>query len=140
MSKALHSTSSTVCRVELCTSLEGPQETLVQDRLWTKASLSTLARMQHFTRRPGGGPPQDPLWEIEYSGQQHPGPRSIWRCSFIPKTVLEPRRIPQEKVEQATRCEGTDSPGAHHQTVWWEGVFWGRAPKLQKHGSDNTGR
>lgn len=36
---------------------------------------------------------------------------------------------PQEKVEQATRCEGTDFPGAH-QVVWREvGVTRGRQVK-----------
>lgn len=44
---------------------------------------------------------------------------SARRCSFIPKTVLEPTWFPQEKAEQATRCEGTHVPGAH-QEVWRE--------------------
>lgn len=132
MSRALQPTSSIVCRVKLCTSWKTSRRASYQ-RDWSKGLrplCSILARMQHFHWEARRWSHQDPL----QGKQQHPGPSSAWRYSFNPKTIFKPRLVPRKK-KQTTRCEGTDSPGAH-QMMWWERD----SGEGQKRGSGNTGR
>lgn len=107
-----------------------PQETLLQERLvqGTAVACNTLARKCHLyqeARRSSHQVPQ-PCREIGQGAQQvyNRCTTASWAQQDLEmfahsKDSSGTQVGPQEKLGQATRCEGIDFPGAY-QVVWWE--------------------